>query len=499
MQVFSDGKLTVCDGAVVDVIFDTYIETGFLSTDNNQIKGTGTQFNSDRLFVSNAVEAELDITGRAVVNVEDLTSIGDLSAGKLLVSSPATTLNSGRLDVGFQGTGDLDIQLGAKVFAKQIASIGTLAGATGAVSIQGQDSELVVLEEAGFSTLAIGELGTGSMLISLGGRAQASSVLIAGGATVADPGSQLQAQDLLVDDQQFGRLSIWSDARVDVSGTATIEFLASISMGGSATPQLSANVIVNNGLMDMTAEIGPDVFGDVENNNLIQTADNVDTWFHDDFQHNGVAVETGAGGRTRILGNASGIGPYTGPGEVEFVANVRPGGGDGIGVAGIINIDGMLDLGANANLNIELGGTVIDQNDRIFVDGDASIDGDITVSLINGFMPSDGDAFPIVVIGGTRTGLFNFLGEGDTVATFGTVNLNITYSLFGGNDIGLIAMDAALILGDVNGDGLVNLLDVEPFVDLISSGGFNAAADINMDGVVNLLDVGPFIELLSGN
>ena len=40
---------------------------------------------------------------------------------------------------------------------------------------------------------------------------------------------------------------------------------------------------------------------------------------------------------------------------------------------------------------------------------------------------------------------------------------------------------------------------VEPFVDLISSGGFNAAADINMDGVVNLLDVGPFIELLSGN
>ena len=55
-----------------------------------------------------------------------------------------------------------------------------------------------------------------------------------------------------------------------------------------------------------------------------------------------------------------------------------------------------------------------------------------------------------------------------------------------------------LILGDVNGDGSVNLLDVQPFVELLTSGGYQAEADINQDGVVNLLDVGPFVELLSG-
>ena len=54
------------------------------------------------------------------------------------------------------------------------------------------------------------------------------------------------------------------------------------------------------------------------------------------------------------------------------------------------------------------------------------------------------------------------------------------------------------MLGDVNCDGSVDLLDVTPFVDLISSGGFNAKADINMDGAVNLLDVVPFVNLLSG-
>ena len=57
---------------------------------------------------------------------------------------------------------------------------------------------------------------------------------------------------------------------------------------------------------------------------------------------------------------------------------------------------------------------------------------------------------------------------------------------------------ATVLVGDVNCDGVVNLLDVEPFVELISTGEFSDKADINTDGIVNLLDVGPFIELLSG-
>ena len=54
------------------------------------------------------------------------------------------------------------------------------------------------------------------------------------------------------------------------------------------------------------------------------------------------------------------------------------------------------------------------------------------------------------------------------------------------------------ILGDVNCDGAVNLLDVAPFVDTLSSGGFSNKADINQDGSVDLLDVTPFVVLLSG-
>lgn len=56
----------------------------------------------------------------------------------------------------------------------------------------------------------------------------------------------------------------------------------------------------------------------------------------------------------------------------------------------------------------------------------------------------------------------------------------------------------SILLGDVNLDGVVNLLDVAPFVDRISTGTFQAEADINQDGEVNLLDVQPFVDLLSG-
>jgi hypothetical protein len=56
-----------------------------------------------------------------------------------------------------------------------------------------------------------------------------------------------------------------------------------------------------------------------------------------------------------------------------------------------------------------------------------------------------------------------------------------------------------VLLGDVNLDGIVSLLDVALFVDRILTGIYQAEADTNQDGVVNLKDVAPFIEILTGN
>lgn len=66
------------------------------------------------------------------------------------------------------------------------------------------------------------------------------------------------------------------------------------------------------------------------------------------------------------------------------------------------------------------------------------------------------------------------------------------------DDVTFTQGESSLRLADVNQDGAINLLDVAPFVDLITSGEFQAEADLNQDCAVNLLDVAPFIQFLTG-
>ena len=58
--------------------------------------------------------------------------------------------------------------------------------------------------------------------------------------------------------------------------------------------------------------------------------------------------------------------------------------------------------------------------------------------------------------------------------------------------------DVSIIPGDVNRDGVVDLLDIGPFVDLVISSGFQPEADVNGDGAVDLLDIDPFVALIVG-
>ncbi len=46
-----------------------------------------------------------------------------------------------------------------------------------------------------------------------------------------------------------------------------------------------------------------------------------------------------------------------------------------------------------------------------------------------------------------------------------------------------------IILGDLSGDGIVNVLDVVAMVNLVLGGGYDEVADMNGDGTLNVLDV----------
>jgi sulfatase modifying factor 1 len=55
-----------------------------------------------------------------------------------------------------------------------------------------------------------------------------------------------------------------------------------------------------------------------------------------------------------------------------------------------------------------------------------------------------------------------------------------------------------ILLGDMNGDGAVDGLDVDPFVGLVTGGTYQAEGDMNEDRAVNGLDVDPFVAAVVG-
>lgn len=106
--------------------------------------------------------------------------------------------------------------------------------------------------------------------------------------------------------------------------------------------------------------------------------------------------------------------------------------------------------------------------------------------------------------------VFNIVGaqltvDGDMLTVEAAVDLDFEFEVFGMTAVmnlaGPVFLEGQLpagIVGDINCDGEVNLLDVAPFVAQITDGTFSFKADINADGSVDLLDVAPFVELLAG-
>jgi hypothetical protein len=53
-------------------------------------------------------------------------------------------------------------------------------------------------------------------------------------------------------------------------------------------------------------------------------------------------------------------------------------------------------------------------------------------------------------------------------------------------------------LGDISGDGIINVLDVVAMVNLVLSGGYDEIADMNGDGTLNVLDVVLLVGIILG-
>ena len=86
-----------------------------------------------------------------------------------------------------------------------------------------------------------------------------------------------------------------------------------------------------------------------------------------------------------------------------------------------------------------------------------------------------------------------------TALAFGAVGpVDLAMTILDGDEGACPSKGCDNPLGDLNGDGNVDLLDVAPFVQGLTNGDFICEGDVNQDGVFDLLDVAPFVALLTG-
>src|SRR5205814_1587111 len=96
------------------------------------------------------------------------------------------------------------------------------------------------------------------------------------------------------------------------------------------------------------------------------------------------------GGTGTINGNVNNTGGTLSPGQS----------------IGAITINGNYTGGEGSAFTVELGGTGPGQFDTVHVTGNATINGTLNASLVNGLAPARGDSFLVMSVDGTTTGNF---------------------------------------------------------------------------------------------
>lgn len=189
----------------------------------------------------------------------------------------------------------------------------------------------------------------------------------------------------------------------------------------------------NEGVMAFSSGV-TDILGDLTNvgDSQIVTSGFATTTFFDDVVHNGAEIRTAEGSATVFLGGYSGAGSFTGSGDVFFEGDLRPGNSPDV-----VRFAGDVFLGSGAHTLIELTGLDLGEFDKLEVDGDLHLDGELSVELLDGFELGFDQEFLIAEVNGERFGQFDNLAEGEFVGSFGAHSLFISYLRGDGNDVAL--------------------------------------------------------------
>lgn len=217
-----------------------------------------------------------------------------------------------------------------------------------------------------------------------------------------------------------------------------------------------------------------DVRGNVANTGSIITTGNGVTTFFNNLVHNGSEVRTAPGSVTAIFGLASGTGNFTGTGLVRFEGGYSPGNSPGH-----VNFAGDVLFGGTSNLELELGGfNRGTEYDAIDIAGAVTINSDIIVRSLNGFIPLPGHRFDVMTFG-------SMIGEPEILN--GTEFTGLWFDV--ARDADSLSLLPNAMGGDATLDGIVNIGDFALLASRFNMTGQTwLGGDFTGDGLVNISD-----------
>jgi hypothetical protein len=435
-----------------------------------------------------------------------VTGLGKLqaSAGRFLVGRG--TINS---PIDFDDTAELVAEGGTLILNAAIEDIGTLRtnGESAVLDLQLPFNTSVTQDGIAMAggTLQGEPITTASLAQSIRGMGQVTSELINSGAVEAQSGTlkfnnpasdwdgptnngQLRASSA-------GTLEIHDGSHVAFGGSVNATGGSTISMNGfdmtysptstiglAGSTYKSTNTTHINGSVHVGA--GPDSTIEVDVDRFLDFGSTSVTTLEGNLQvmNNNVNVEAGAsftGNGALIISNNSNLIADAGADINVLVDNQGSFYPGGLLDVGQVNLKGY-QQSQTGELVVELSGTGLNLMDRMVVDGNVLLDGELNVSFLGGFMPVLGETFNIISAG-TVSGSFDVV-QGSPMPE--GLMLDVKYM----PTFVQLAVVAAL-MGDYNKNGVVDAADYVLWRSTLGDSVTpSSGADGNGNGMIDNLD-----------
>jgi T5SS/PEP-CTERM-associated repeat protein len=432
------------------------------------------------------VDGSTVLSSTTAIVGDDATGIGFT-----VITEHRTTWNTVNLTVGLNGIGDLEVSDGAFVNVDYVGGVGDLIVGSGASAIgtivvdglgtflsTGDDTTIGGLSGTGILKIqndgfvdATNTPTTGSDVFTIGirgrvemfnGRLRTGTLnndgVILGGGWI---GSAVDIQNLGRIESGLGDLlivnsSLDNQGYIEING-AEIEFAGLVINQTAASeitlrdgvarfrpPGVGTGLTISNGVL-ASLEGANDVFGTLQNQaaGRIVVAGESTAVFHDNVTNSG-SLEVAAGSAAIYLGT-------------------------------------LTMMGAGATLSVGLG----EEDDvlefgQLDVSGTAELAGALRVSLVDGYLPSAGDAFQIVSASGVTGAI--------TLQAPPPLPGQLSWDLDVSSSGVLLSVAPPALVGDYNGDFKVSAADYTVWRNSLNDVGSGLPADGNANGRVDLGD-----------